>query len=151
MNESKYRVLLVDDEPNLRKVLSALLIQQGFAVHTEHDGEAALARVRSAPADTFDVVISDLRMPNMNGMELLRALSREEPSPSDGGCASRRPSSFILDWRLRLEMPSSRAERVTLVSVWPSASRISASSTRREPAFTASLRSRPRLESGRRM
>ena len=80
MNESKYRVLLVDDEPNLRKVLSALLIQQGFAVHTEHDGEAALARVRSAPADTFDVVISDLRMPNMNGMELLRALSREEPN-----------------------------------------------------------------------
>lgn len=80
MNESKYRVLLVDDEPNLRKVLSALLIQQGFAVHVENDGEAALTRVRSAPADTFDVVISDLRMPNMNGMELLRALSREEPN-----------------------------------------------------------------------
>jgi DNA-binding NtrC family response regulator len=80
VNESKYRVLLVDDEPNLRKVLSALLIQQGFAVHVENDGEAALTRVRSAPADTFDVVISDLRMPNMNGMELLRALSREEPS-----------------------------------------------------------------------
>ena len=44
MNESKYRVLLVDDEPNLRKVLSALLIQQGFAVHVENDGEAALTR-----------------------------------------------------------------------------------------------------------
>ena len=74
MNESKYRVLLVDDEPNLRKVLSALLIQQGFAVHVENDGEAALTRVRSAPADTFDVVISDLRMPNMNGMEACRTL-----------------------------------------------------------------------------
>jgi len=80
VSEPKSRILLVDDEPNLRKVLSALLQQQGYDVHTENDGEAALARIRSAPGDTFDAVISDLRMPNMDGMELLRTLNREEPA-----------------------------------------------------------------------
>ena len=56
---TQHRILLVDDEPNLRKVLGALLRQQGYEVHAEVDGAAALARVRSAPQRTFDVVISD--------------------------------------------------------------------------------------------
>ncbi len=73
------RVLLVDDEPNLRKVLGALLRQEGFEVHAEGDGEAALEKVRTAPSGTFDVVISDLRMPKLDGMGLLKALSDEDP------------------------------------------------------------------------
>ena len=72
------RILLVDDEPNLRKVLGALLQQEGFEVCAEPDGEAALARVRSAPSGTFDAVISDLRMPKLDGMGLLKALSAED-------------------------------------------------------------------------
>ncbi len=77
---TQHRILLVDDEPNLRKVLGALLRQQGYEVHAETDGAAALARVRSAPARTFDVVISDLRMPNLDGIGLLRALTLHEPN-----------------------------------------------------------------------
>ncbi len=80
MSERKPRILLVDDEPNLRKVLGALLQQLGYEVLPENDGEAALARVRSAPADTFDAVITDLRMPRMDGMSLLKHLVREEPA-----------------------------------------------------------------------
>ncbi len=73
------RILLVDDEPNLRKVLGALLRQEGFEVHAEGDGEAALSKVRGAPSGTFDAVISDLRMPKLDGMGLLRELGHEDP------------------------------------------------------------------------
>lgn len=73
------RILLVDDEPNLRKVLGALLRQEGFEVHAEPDGEAALHKVRSVPSGTFDAVISDLRMPRLDGMGLLKALGTEDP------------------------------------------------------------------------
>jgi two-component system response regulator AtoC len=73
------RILLVDDEPNLRKVLGALLRQEGFEVLAEPDGAAALARIRSAPSGTFDAVITDLRMPKLDGMGLLKALAREDP------------------------------------------------------------------------
>jgi len=73
------RVLLVDDEPNLRKVLGALLRQEGYEVHAEADGQAALEKVRTVPSGTFDVVLSDLRMPRLDGMGLLEALSDEDP------------------------------------------------------------------------
>ncbi len=79
MSHHRPRILLVDDEPNLRKVLGALLQQEGFEVHAESDGEAALARVRTSPSGTFDAVISDLRMPRLDGIGLLRALVREDP------------------------------------------------------------------------
>ncbi|MCA9692548.1 MAG: sigma-54-dependent Fis family transcriptional regulator, partial [Myxococcales bacterium] len=80
MTEPQARILLVDDEPNLRKVLGALLRQQGLEVHAEEDGEAALARVRSAPSQTFDAVITDLRMPRLDGIGLLKALNSHEPN-----------------------------------------------------------------------
>jgi DNA-binding NtrC family response regulator len=79
VTEPKQRVLVVDDEPNLRKVLGVMLQQAGHEVVTEADGESALARVKSSPRGTFDVVISDLRMPGMDGMQLLRALVEEDP------------------------------------------------------------------------
>jgi two-component system, NtrC family, response regulator AtoC len=79
MTSQKPRVLVVDDEPNLRKVLGALLQQAGNEVVTEPDGESGLARVKSSPRGTFDVVISDLRMPGMDGMQLLKALVEEDP------------------------------------------------------------------------
>ncbi|MEZ4380516.1 MAG: sigma-54 dependent transcriptional regulator [Nannocystaceae bacterium] len=80
MSTPQPRILLVDDEPNLRKVLGALLRQQGYEVHAEVDGAAALARVRASPPKTFDVVITDLRMPNLDGIGLLRELTRHEPN-----------------------------------------------------------------------
>jgi DNA-binding NtrC family response regulator len=79
LNFPRARILLVDDEPNLRKVVGALLVQKGYEIHAEGDGQSALMRVQSAPRGTFDVVITDLRMPGMNGMELLRALMRHDP------------------------------------------------------------------------
>ncbi|TPV93038.1 MAG: sigma-54-dependent Fis family transcriptional regulator [Myxococcales bacterium FL481] len=71
--------MLIDDEPNLRKVLIALLEQQGYEVRAEPDGASGLHRVRTSPPGTFDAIITDLRMPGMGGMEVLRTVARERP------------------------------------------------------------------------
>jgi two-component system, NtrC family, response regulator AtoC len=65
------RVLVVDDEENLRLVLRTLLKRQGYEVETADSGEAALALV-----DTFgpDVILTDVRMPKMGGLDLLATL-----------------------------------------------------------------------------
>jgi DNA-binding NtrC family response regulator len=69
-------LLIVDDEPDLRWVLRGLFEDEGFAVREAEDGEAALAAVaQSRP----DVVLSDMRMPKLPGIGLLRALRRDAP------------------------------------------------------------------------
>src|SRR6187455_785476 len=73
------QILVVDDEPNLRRVLSAQLERDGYDVHTAEDGEQALALLRD---HHIDLVITDLRMPRVDGMELLRRVAKfEEPAP----------------------------------------------------------------------
>src|SRR6186713_1057849 len=63
------QVLVVDDEPNLRRVLSAQLSRDGYDVHTAEDGAQALAVLAE---HHIDLVITDLKMPGVDGMELLR-------------------------------------------------------------------------------
>ncbi len=71
-----YRILLVDDEPSIRKVGEALLQSQGYEVLCAEDGfEGLVALKRSLP----DIIISDLRMPNMNGFEFLSVVRRRFP------------------------------------------------------------------------
>jgi CheY-like chemotaxis protein len=70
------RVLLVDDEPELRRVLRRSLVRAGFEVVEACHGRAALELARQS---SFDVVISDVRMPCMGGLELLERLMLEEP------------------------------------------------------------------------
>jgi two-component system, NtrC family, response regulator HydG len=65
------RILVVDDEPAARSGLEKLLRHAGYAVDTAPDGRAALALAADRPPD---VVVTDLRMPVMDGMTLLRAL-----------------------------------------------------------------------------
>ena len=68
-------VLIVDDEPSIRQLIATLLTLEGFDVSTAPDGRAALKQILAiAP----DVVISDVRMPLMNGYELLTTL-RADP------------------------------------------------------------------------
>ncbi|MDR0551155.1 MAG: sigma-54 dependent transcriptional regulator [Spirochaetaceae bacterium] len=68
-------VLIVDDEKNIREGLAEFLRQEGLNVETSPDGESALKRCRGG-AD-IALVISDLKMPGMDGMELLKALKKE--------------------------------------------------------------------------
>jgi two-component system cell cycle sensor histidine kinase/response regulator CckA len=67
-------VLVVDDEPVVRRLVARLLEAEGFTVHEASDGAEALDRVR-ADGDLFDVIVSDIVMPRMNGVELLQTLS----------------------------------------------------------------------------
>jgi two-component system response regulator AtoC len=77
MLSTKGQILVVDDEPNLRTILSAQLSREGYEVHVAEDGQAALDFLRE---HHIDVVVTDLKMPRMNGMDLLRSALREDPS-----------------------------------------------------------------------
>ena len=75
--KSRARVLVVDDEASARSGLQKLLEQEGYVVDVAEDGEVALARFSETAAD---VVITDLKMPKMEGMELLKRLREQDQS-----------------------------------------------------------------------
>ena len=63
------RVLLVEDELNMARTLAKNLERAGYVVSHASEGAAALARLNDEP---FDVVVTDLKMPGMDGMTLIR-------------------------------------------------------------------------------
>jgi len=69
--KSKARILVVDDDDSARSGLEKLLTADGYRVDTAEDGVAALEKVAEAPPD---VVVTDLNMPRMDGMQLLARL-----------------------------------------------------------------------------
>jgi two-component system response regulator PilR (NtrC family) len=64
------RVLVVDDERSMREMLDILLRREGYAVVLAEDGTSALRLLQAQP---FDMLISDIKMPDMSGVEVLRA------------------------------------------------------------------------------
>ena len=70
------RVLVVDDESNLRKVLAAILRKEGYEVAIAENGEVAQAEFEKNGAD---VVITDMVMPKVGGLELLKAVHSTRP------------------------------------------------------------------------
>src|SRR6202451_3782730 len=76
MLPERKQVLIVDDEPNLRKILSAQLTRDGYDVLTAEDGEQGLALLRD---HHIDLVVTDLKMPKVDGMTLLKRALEEEP------------------------------------------------------------------------
>src|SRR5918995_6470322 len=63
------RALVVDDAPENRMLVSALLLQQGFDVDQAEDGEAA---VRAAQAHALDLIVLDIGLPDIDGVEVCR-------------------------------------------------------------------------------
>ena len=77
MFNSKLQILVVDDEPSLRAMLSISLRELGYEVRSAADGFSALSEMR----DTVpDILISDLNMPCISGFELLSIVRRRFPS-----------------------------------------------------------------------
>src|SRR3954467_7568899 len=70
------KVLVVDDEANLRKVLGAMLRREGYEVTLAQDGEVGLNELKRNGAD---IVVTDLVMPKIGGMELLKAVHELSP------------------------------------------------------------------------
>ena len=70
------RVLLVDDEPLIRNLISGYLVAEGFVVRTAVDGLDALGKLR---AGLPDLIVSDLDMPRMSGVEFLNIVRKRFP------------------------------------------------------------------------
>jgi len=69
----RQRILIVDDDRLLREVLQEILEERGYRVSTTGDGRAAL---RLLQTEGFDLVLTDLHMPRMNGLELITEIAR---------------------------------------------------------------------------
>jgi two-component system, NtrC family, response regulator AtoC len=76
MSDERMTILVADDEPNLRRVLGAMLKREGHEVLAASDGLQALQMIKAQPVHT---VITDLRMPKLDGMELLKHIVQEYP------------------------------------------------------------------------
>jgi DNA-binding response OmpR family regulator len=71
------RILVIDDEPDLCETLEMVLSEAGYAVTTAASGDAA---VELAKRESFDLVMTDLRMPGLGGVETVAALKRLHPA-----------------------------------------------------------------------
>jgi response regulator RpfG family c-di-GMP phosphodiesterase len=67
-------ILVVDDERVIREILAEFLSLEGFSVHTVEDGEKALTELRLRP---YDLLITDLKMPRLSGLQLLEKVEAE--------------------------------------------------------------------------
>ena len=71
-----FRILVVDDEPAQRELVAGFLGKQGFEVSQAAGGQAAIARFRQEP---FDLVLTDQRMPDLSGLEVLEGIRAIQP------------------------------------------------------------------------
>jgi two-component system, chemotaxis family, chemotaxis protein CheY len=76
--DKNMKILVVDDFSTMRRIVRNLLVELGFSnplIQEADDGENALVLLRSQP---FDLVVTDWNMPNMTGIDLLRAIRAED-------------------------------------------------------------------------
>jgi DNA-binding NtrC family response regulator len=78
MSGERGRLLVIDDEEDIREMLSFVLSRDGFAVTVADSGQAAVDLVQGG--HRFDVAITDMKMPGMDGMETLAALKKIDPT-----------------------------------------------------------------------
>ncbi|HET9328719.1 MAG TPA: sigma-54 dependent transcriptional regulator [Candidatus Eisenbacteria bacterium] len=71
------KILVVDDEQSMTQFLGIVLRKEGYSVTTVNNGKDALERTR---AEDFDVVITDIKMPGMDGIQLLQGIKKHDPS-----------------------------------------------------------------------
>ena len=74
---SAEKILVVDDEQSMTQFLSIVLRKENYQVTAVSNGRDALERIR---AENFDVVITDIKMPGMDGIQLLNHIKKHDPS-----------------------------------------------------------------------
>ncbi|HUR35255.1 MAG TPA: sigma-54 dependent transcriptional regulator [Vicinamibacterales bacterium] len=70
------RILVVDDEPSMRQMLAIVLKREGYEVALAENGQSAIAAMERGP---FDLLISDIKMPDMSGVDVLRRAKQMDP------------------------------------------------------------------------
>lgn len=95
MNTSPPTILLIDDDPDLRSMLRRTLVRGGYAVQEAENGREGLKVLANSPVD---LVVTDIIMPDMEGIELILQLRRTRPdlrviAMSAGGRIS--PDSYL--------------------------------------------------------
>ncbi|MGB9105873.1 MAG: response regulator transcription factor, partial [Terriglobales bacterium] len=78
MVDEKHKILIVDDEPQIARVLKTALSSRGYSTRTASDGDDALQVIKEWSPD---LLITDLRMPNMDGLQLCRHLRTKSQIP----------------------------------------------------------------------
>jgi len=76
IDRERKKILVVEDDPDIRKILQLFLSEKGFQVKTAEQPAAALEILAQGPVD---LILSDVRMPGMSGLELLRHLKQRDP------------------------------------------------------------------------
>jgi CheY-like chemotaxis protein len=76
MNTLQKKILVVDDDPVIRRSFDRVLSESGYEVSTAHDGSEALA---SMSREEYDVVFTDIKMPGMDGLELAERIRETRP------------------------------------------------------------------------
>jgi len=70
-------ILLVEDDIGMQEVLRDILVDEGFKITTAENGKKALTELENK---NFDLVLTDLKMPQMDGMEFLEYIEKEHPA-----------------------------------------------------------------------
>lgn len=70
------RILLIDDDAGMRAILKDILEEEGYDVRTASDGRSALSTIEK---EDFDLILTDLKMPKMGGMEFLDYMEKNRP------------------------------------------------------------------------
>jgi len=76
MDEKRAKILVIDDEPGMREGVRRILAPKGHAVQTAETGAAALEKLRG---EVFDLALVDLKMPDMDGIQILEEINRHDP------------------------------------------------------------------------
>jgi DNA-binding NtrC family response regulator len=76
MDKPKARILIVDDETDLRTLLRHILTAQGYQITDAEDGEEAIELIKK---QKFDIALLDIQMPNINGIQVLKYIKEHSP------------------------------------------------------------------------
>ena len=130
MSVSPAKILVVDDEPQIRRVLRASLSAHGYVVSDARSGEEALLKIRE---ERFDLILLDVNMPGMGGLEACRADPRRQRSRhhhADGAQCGAGQSGRARRRRRRLRHQALRHDR----SCWRASAPTCGASRFRRPA-----------------
>jgi DNA-binding response OmpR family regulator len=79
MDHPKKRILIIEDDAEMRSLLMDFIVEEGFGVDSVDNGSEAFRRV---VRESFDIIITDIRMPGLTGLDILPGLKKLRPEAS---------------------------------------------------------------------